>query len=58
VQVVRLIDTPLASCREIAFSVEDGPKPSQWYITSICQQARRWKWAAAEPAVDHWGFLK
>ena len=58
VQVVRLIDTPLAICREIAFSVEDAPKPGHWFVTSICQQARRWKWAAAEPAVERWGYLQ
>lgn len=58
VQVVRLIDTPLARCREIAFSIQDETRPEHWYVTSICQQARRWKWAAAEPAVDRWGFLK
>ena len=58
VQVVRLIDTSLATCREIAFSVEDAPTPPAWFITSICQQQKRWKWAAAEPAVDRWGYLQ
>lgn len=59
VQVVRLIDTPLAACREIAFSVQDGPKkPPAWFDASICRQAARWKWAVAEPAVERWGYLQ
>lgn len=58
VQVVRSIDTPLATCREIVFSVDDANRPGHWYVTNICQQARRWKWAAAEPSVDRWGFLQ
>lgn len=58
VQVVRSIDTSLATCREIAFSVENAPAPPAWFVTSICQQERRWKWAAAEPAVERWGYLQ
>jgi hypothetical protein len=55
------MDTPLANCREIAFSVEEGsgPKASRAdYTASICRQAARWKWASAEPAVARWGFLQ
>jgi hypothetical protein len=62
VQVVRLIDTPIAACREIAFSVEDRPDPPAWYDSTICLQSlpdgKRWKWAAAEPAVERWGYLQ
>ncbi len=58
VQLVRVIDNPLATCREIAFSVEQSSKPVHWYVTSICRQAKRWKWAGAEPAVERWGFLQ
>ena len=59
VQVVRAIDTPLVACREIAFSVQAGRhKPAPWFLTSICRQAARWKWAAAEPATERWGYLQ
>jgi hypothetical protein len=63
VQIVRVIDTPLASCREIAFSVADPPHPPSWFDASICRQsfgngAERWKWATAEPAVERWGYLQ
>jgi hypothetical protein len=59
VQVVRVIDTPLAACREIAFSVQHGPRrPDAWFDASICRQAARWKWAVAESAVERWGFLQ
>ena len=55
--VVREYATPLATCREVVFTVEDGARPAV-FTTSLCRQAARWKWAAAEPAVDRWGFLQ
>ena len=55
--VVREYATPLATCREVVFSVDDGGHPSL-FTTSLCRQAARWKWAAAEPAVGRWGFLQ
>lgn len=63
VRVVREIASPLAACREIAFSVlDDPPAPPAWFTTTICAKdaAGRgpdWKWASAEPAVPRWGFL-
>jgi hypothetical protein len=60
-QVVRTIDSPLAACKEIAFSVDEGKdgKPQRsWYTTNVCKQAQAWKWASAEPAVERWGFLQ
>ncbi len=55
--VVREYATPLATCREVVFSVEDSGHPSL-FTTSLCRQATRWKWATAEPAVGRWGFLQ
>ena len=52
--VVREIATPLATCREVLFTEEDGGL----FTTPICQQQQGWKWAAAEPAVDRWGTLQ
>jgi hypothetical protein len=60
-QVIRTIDSPLAACKEIAFSVDTGKGESQkraWYTSDICRQEERWKWASAEPAVPRWGFLQ
>lgn len=60
-QVVRLIVSPLATCKEIAFSVDDGDTvaaPRAWYVTQVCQQGAVWKWAAADPAVERWGNLQ
>jgi hypothetical protein len=60
-RVVRQIDSPLAACKEIVFSVDDGAGPDatrSWYTASIFRQAHRWKWASAEPAVERWGFLQ
>lgn len=52
--VVRDIATPLAVCRQVLFTVEDDGL----FTTPVCQGPRGWKWAAAEPAVDRWGFLQ
>lgn len=51
---VREIATPLATCREIVFRVDEGGL----FTTDVCHQADGWKWAAAEPSVARWGFLQ
>jgi hypothetical protein len=59
VQVVREVVTPLTTCKEIVFSViDDPPEPDAHYVTTLCHDANRWKWALAEPAVDRWGYLQ
>lgn len=61
VRVVRVIETPLAVCKEVLFSVAQGRKqdaPRAWFATTACRQGNKWKWAAAEPAVDRWGSLQ
>jgi hypothetical protein len=60
-RVVRAIDSPLAACKEVAFSVEEGEGDKlkrALFTTDICKQADTWKWASAEPAVERWGFLQ
>jgi hypothetical protein len=61
VRVLRAIETPLASCKEIAFSIIEGESesaPGTWFTTVACREGTRWRWAAAEPAVDRWGNLQ
>jgi hypothetical protein len=60
-RVVRVMDTKLAACKEIVFSVDEGSGAGlkrSWYMTGLCKQDRTWKWAAAEPAVERWGYLQ
>jgi hypothetical protein len=60
-RVVRTIGSPLADCKEIAFSVDEGKGDRlkrSWFTSDVCKQAERWKWASAEPAVERWGFLQ
>jgi hypothetical protein len=60
-RVVRVIDSPLAVCKEVAFSVEEGEGDKlrrTVFTTDICQQEATWKWASAEPAVERWGALQ
>lgn len=60
-QLIRAIDTPLAACREVLFSVAgDKPEapPEGLFVATACRQAKGWKWASAEPAVERWGALQ
>jgi hypothetical protein len=60
-RIVREIDSPLAACKEVAFSVDEGKGDKlkrAWFTSDICKQSERWKWASAEPAVERWGFLQ
>lgn len=60
-RIVREIDTQLATCREIAFSVDNGKgadRKANWYVVNICRDPQGWKWASAEPAVPRWGYLQ
>lgn len=60
-RVVRVIATPLATCKEVLFTVVDGDGPRAGrarFTTTVCRDGARWKWASAEPAVDRWGYLQ
>ena len=64
IQVTRVIDTPLASCKEVMFSVVERKAarpaddlPRNWFSTNVCRQDQGWKWAIAEPAVERWGSM-
>lgn len=54
---VREFATPLTTCREVVFSVSDGDE-RRLFATTLCRRGERWKWAAAEPAVDRWGYMQ
>lgn len=55
--VTREFVTPLATCREVIFSVADEEE-RQLFTTTLCRQDEGWKWAADQPAVDRWGALQ
>jgi hypothetical protein len=61
VRVIRVIDTPLARCKEVAFSVVKNagePASGAWFTSTACDQGGRWKWAVPEPAVERWTNLQ
>jgi hypothetical protein len=61
VRVTRAFTTPLATCKDFAFSVIDGEAArasATWYLATACQQGAKWKWAVAEPAVERWDALQ
>ncbi len=59
-RVIDAINTSLALCKEVVFSVDDGGAgaPRNWYTVDVCRDPKRWKWATAEPAVERWGSLQ
>jgi surface antigen len=58
VQVVRLIETPLAQCREVAINVGEEDERVTLIATACLTSEGKWKWASAEPAVERWGVLQ
>ena len=54
---VRETVTPLAVCRDVLFTVEEDGAATP-FVTSICRNGDRWRWATAEPAVPRWGLLQ
>ena len=59
VWVTRVVESGLATCRDIVFSVAKPPPGAPaWYRSSICRGTDGWDWARAEPAVARWGYLQ
>ena len=57
-RVVDEIDTPIAVCKEVVFSVTEGKAPPTYYSVDVCRDPKGWKWATAEPAVSRWTVIK
>ena len=62
VEVLGVIDNPLAACKEVLVSTVEGEADApvrRSFITQACQQVDgQWRWAGAEPAVGRWGSLQ
>lgn len=61
VTVVRVFETPLTTCKEALFSVDDADVPRlerAHFIATVCRGAKSWNWAVAEPSVQRWGSLQ
>lgn len=56
--VVDEINTPIAVCREVVFSVVDGKGPPPMYSVDVCRDPKGWKWATADPAVSRWSVMQ
>lgn len=56
-EAVREFATPLTTCREIVFTVDDGDT-HDILITTLCRHGEVWRWSSAEPAVPRWGYLQ
>ncbi len=59
-RVVAVTATPLTTCKEVVFSVDDDDDhaPGRRFTTAVCRQGKSWRWALAEPAVQRWGYLQ
>ncbi len=61
VEVVRLIGTPLTTCKEVLFTVDESKGlrlRRRLYATDACLDSMGWKWAEAEPATERWGYFQ
>ena len=61
VSVSRVIGGGALACKEIVFSIDRmrNHQPDRaFYVTSICQDGNRWKWASAEPSTSRWGSIQ
>jgi hypothetical protein len=61
VRVNRVIETPIAVCKEFAFTVsraEGAVALGDWFTSVACFDGQDWKWAIAEPAVERWANLQ
>ena len=61
VTVSRVISSAGMQCKEIIFSVDtavEGTPQSAFYLTAICRDGAKWRWASAEPATERWGALQ
>lgn len=59
VQVTRVLETPLASCKEVVFRVRVASASKRGpFLGTICQNREVWQWAGALPAVERWGALQ
>lgn len=58
VVVTRSINGPLVSCKEILFTVDGEATQVDFFIASICNDGKQWRWATAEPATARWGSLQ
>ncbi len=56
-RVVNEMNTAIAECKEVVFSVTDGKAPPAWYSVDVCRDPKGWKWATAEPAVSRWTVI-
>ena len=62
VRVLRAVETPLAECREVLFSVASRERPAaarRRFVAGGCRHAAgRWTWAGAEQATERGGRLQ
>lgn len=61
VVVSRVFGAGPIACKELVFSVETKRRRvtrRAFYITTICRDGDRWRWASSEPATERWGGLQ
>ena len=61
VTVSRAFGAGPIQCKEVVFSVETRRRQAvqrAFYITTVCRDGERWRWASAEPATERWGSLQ
>lgn len=57
-RVLDEMNTAIAVCKEVVFSVTDGKSPPRYYTVDVCRDPEGWKWATAESAISRWTVIK
>jgi hypothetical protein len=58
IEVMRLIRSPIGTCKEIAFTVDGQPDDVGPYRAAICNTDGLWRWGLAEPSTERWSILR
>jgi ribosomal protein L32 len=58
VEVIRMIENKLATCKEVAFIIDGDPDEVVPYRGAICKTIGEWRWAMAEPSTERWSVLR
>jgi hypothetical protein len=58
IEVLRVIHSPLADCKEIAFTLDGDADTVGPFRAAICTTDGLWRWGLAEPSTERWSILR
>lgn len=58
IEVMRVISSPIGTCKEIAFTLDGDPDKIGPFRAAICTTDGLWRWGMAEPTTERWSILR